>query len=204
MEVVLYFLVYNGKKQKGRNQLRVIAGNYKGRKLKSLEGQNTRPTSDKIKGAVFNSIGPYFDEEVVLDLFSGSGNLAIEAVSRGAKKAFCVEQHPAAIKVIKANVEMTKEHEKFQVYKMKAEKALKYFAEEHQSFDLIFLDPPYAQQKIVEQIQEMLTNELIRPWGQIICETDRLTQLPNDIVGLTLKKRRIYGNTEIVIYQKGE
>lgn len=66
--------------------MRVIAGDFKGRKLTSLSGDNTRPTSDKIKGSIFNMIGPYFDEEIVLDLFSGSGNLAIEAVSRGLKK----------------------------------------------------------------------------------------------------------------------
>lgn len=182
--------------------MRIIAGEYKGRKLKSLDGQNTRPTSDKIKGAIFNSIGPYFEDEVVLDLFSGSGNLAIEAVSRGAKKAICVEQHPTAVKIIKENIELTKEREKFQVLKMKAEKALKIFSEERQTFDLIFLDPPYAQQKIVEQIEEMMQNDLINDWGKIVCETDRSAGLPDNIDGLVLRKRQIYGGTEIVIYQK--
>lgn len=182
--------------------MRIIAGEYKGRKLKSLDGQNTRPTSDKIKGAIFNSIGPYFEDEVVLDLFSGSGNLAIEAVSRGAKKAICVEQHPAAVKIIKENIELTKEREKFQVLKMKAEKALKFFSEERQTFDLIFLDPPYAQQKIVEQIAEMMKDDLINDWGKIVCETDRSAGLPDNIDGLVLRKRQIYGGTEIVIYQK--
>lgn len=182
--------------------MRIIAGEYKGRKLKSLDGQNTRPTSDKIKGAIFNSIGPYFEDEVVLDLFSGSGNLAIEAVSRGAKKAICVEQHPTAVKIIKENIELTKEREKFQVLKMKAEKALKIFSEERQTFDLIFIDPPYAQQKIVEQIEEMMQNDLINDWGKIVCETDRSAGLPDNIDGLVLRKRQIYGGTEIVIYQK--
>lgn len=183
--------------------MRVIAGKFKGRKLKSLAGQNTRPTSDKIKGAIFNRIGPYFEEEVVLDLFSGSGNLAIEAVSRGAKKAFCVEQHSGAIKVIKENIAATKETDKFHVLKMNAERALKLFAEEGQTFDLVFLDPPYAQQKIVEQVEEMLEKRLINDGGCVICETDRSAGLPDEISELSLKKRQIYGGTEIVIYQKG-
>ena len=73
--------------------MRVVAGEYGGRKLKSLEGSNTRPTTDKVKGAILNMIGPYFDGGLVLDLFSGSGGLAIEAVSRGMDHAYCVDRH---------------------------------------------------------------------------------------------------------------
>lgn len=72
--------------------MRIISGNYGGRRLKSLAGANTRPTTDKVKESIFNMIGPYFDGEIVLDLFAGSGGLAIEAVSRGCSHAVCVDK----------------------------------------------------------------------------------------------------------------
>lgn len=76
--------------------MRIISGNYGGRRLKSLAGANTRPTTDKVKESIFNMIGPYFDGETVLDLFAGSGGLAIEAVSRGCSHAVCVDKITSA------------------------------------------------------------------------------------------------------------
>ncbi len=78
--------------------MRIISGNYGGRRLKSLAGANTRPTTDKVKESIFNMIGPYFDGETVLDLFAGSGGLAIEAVSRGCSHAVCVDKNYQALK----------------------------------------------------------------------------------------------------------
>ncbi|MDU0990620.1 MAG: RsmD family RNA methyltransferase, partial [Enterococcus faecium] len=89
--------------------MRIISGNYGGRRLKSLAGANTRPTTDKVKESIFNMIGPYFDGETVLDLFAGSGGLAIEAVSRGCSHAVCVDKNYQALKIIKENIEITKE-----------------------------------------------------------------------------------------------
>lgn len=182
--------------------MRVVAGTYGGRRLKSLSGDQTRPTSDKVKGSIFNMIGPYFDGGVVLDLFSGSGSLAIEAVSRGCFAAVCVEKSFQAIKVIEENIEITKEKEKFSVLKADADHALTQFGQQNKSFDYIFLDPPYAKQKIVAQVERMLELELINPEGLIICEIDVKVQLPDEIPGLSLYKRKTYGTTEIVIYER--
>ncbi|MGQ4819874.1 RsmD family RNA methyltransferase, partial [Enterococcus faecium] len=77
--------------------------------LKALDGDNTRPTTDKVKESIFNMIGPYFDGGMALDLYSGSGGLAIEAVSRGMDKSICIEKNFAALKVIKENIAITKE-----------------------------------------------------------------------------------------------
>ena len=84
--------------------MRVISGEYGGRRLKALDGDNTRPTTDKVKESIFNMIGPYFDGGMALDLYSGSGGLAIEAVSRGMDKSVCIEKNFAALKVIKENI----------------------------------------------------------------------------------------------------
>ena len=181
--------------------MRVIAGEYGGRKLKSLVGDNTRPTSDKIKGSIFNMIGPYFDGEKVLDLYAGSGSLAIEAVSRGASYAFCVDKNYGAIRVIQENIQMTKEIEKFKVKKMDAQKALFFFQQEKQLFDIVFLDPPYAHQNIIEEMNTMKTLGLLNEGALVVCETDISVQLPDEIEGYQLKKRQKYGRTLIVIYE---
>lgn len=181
--------------------MRVIAGDYRGRKLKSLTGDKTRPTTDKVKGAIFNRIGPYFSGGKVLDLFAGSGALAIEAISRGCEFAVCIDRSFDAIRVIQENVELTKEPEKFLVKKMTADKALLFLSQSNDQFDYIFLDPPYAKQQIVEQIQQMVELNLLAEHAQIICETDQSVELPETIDGtIQVRKRQLYGRTEVVIY----
>ncbi|MGX7023362.1 16S rRNA (guanine(966)-N(2))-methyltransferase RsmD [Vagococcus hydrophili] len=181
--------------------MRVIAGNFKGRKLNSLSGDNTRPTSDKIKGSIFNMIGPYFDEELVLDLYSGSGNLAIEAISRGAKKAYCFDNHFKAISVINENIALTKQGSDFVVKKMDADKGLEWLSSNKLSFDLVFLDPPYAKQTIEKQLEKMLELELFAPFCKVVCETDKKVDLPEEIKELSLSKVQSYGATKVYIYR---
>lgn len=124
-----------------------------GRPLKTLEGKTTRPTSDKVRGAIFNMIGPYFEVGRVLDLYAGSGGLSIEAVSRGMSSAVLVERDRKAQTIVAENIQMTKEVGKFQLLKMDAERALEQVSGE---FDLVFLDPPYAKEQIVADIEKWL------------------------------------------------
>lgn len=182
--------------------MRVVAGEYGGRPLKSLSGNNTRPTTDKVKGAIFNMIGPYFDGGAALDLFSGSGGLAIEAVSRGMDLAVCVERNFAAMKIIQTNVAMTKEPQKFRLLKQDANKAITLLAAEKATFDLIFLDPPYAKQEIVEQIEKLLQLGLLAPDCRIVCETDKSVELPELIGTFACRKRQTYGISAITIYER--
>lgn len=181
--------------------MRVISGEYRGRKLKSLPGENTRPTSDKVKESIFNMIGPYFDGGQVLDLFSGSGSLAIEAISRGMDHAVCVDRSYQAIKVIQDNISMTKEPKKFEVIKGDASKLLSRFAAEGKSFDLILLDPPYAKQEIVDQIEQMLTLGLLSKDCRVVCETDKKFVLPETIGTLQQTRQQVYGLAAITIYR---
>ncbi|OTP12031.1 RsmD family RNA methyltransferase [Enterococcus sp. 10A9_DIV0425] len=184
--------------------MRVISGNYGGRRLKSLTGSNTRPTTDKVKESIFNMIGPYFDEESVLDLYSGSGGLAIEAVSRGCSHAVCVEKSYQAFKVIKENIEITKEVEKFTLLKLDADKAIEQLALENQRFDYVFLDPPYAKQKIISQIERMEDLQLFNPLAVIVCETDKTVELPESIGTFQQTRRQTYGITAVTIFRKEE
>lgn len=182
--------------------MRVVAGEYRGRRLKALDGENTRPTTDKVKESIFNMIGPYFDDERVLDLYSGSGGLAIEAISRGASHACCIEKNFSAIKVIKENIAVTKEPEKFTVKKMDADKALDVLLEEGKTFDIVLLDPPYAQQKIEKQLVMMEENHMLTNQSVVVCETDKSVALPEEIGSLYKAKEAIYGITQITIYRK--
>jgi 16S rRNA (guanine(966)-N(2))-methyltransferase RsmD len=180
--------------------MRVVAGEFGGRKLKTLTGSNTRPTTDKVKGAIFNMIGPYFDGGNALDLFSGSGSLGIEAVSRGMDQAVLVEKNYRAMEIIRENVAMTKKEAAFQLLKMPANQAIQQLTDNVLLFDLVLLDPPYAKQEIVKQIEMLLHNDLLTSRATVVCETDKEVILPEKIGTLKERKRQDYGITAITIY----
>lgn len=181
--------------------MRVISGEFRGRKLKSLPGDNTRPTTDKVKESIFNMIGPYFDGGQCLDLFAGSGGLAIEAISRGMAHAYLVDRSYPAIQVIKENIAITKAESQFTLWKMTAEGAIRQLAEANQQFDLVLLDPPYAKQQIFKQLTELVAADLIAEQGIVVCETDKAVELPEEIAEkLYQVRRQNYGITAVTIY----
>ena len=177
--------------------MRVVAGDFGGRPLKTLEGKTTRPTTDKVKGAIFNMIGPFFDGGRVLDLFSGSGSLAIEAISRGMSSAVLVEKDRRAQAVIQENIKMTKSEKQFQLLKMDAARALTQLTGQ---FDLVLLDPPYAKEQIVEDIEKLEERRLLSQDVLVVCETDKDVELPEEIAGLGIWKQKIYGISKVTVY----
>ena len=118
--------------------MRIISGKYAKRNLFTLKSNRTRPTSDKVKESLFNSLGQFFNGGNVLDLYAGSGALGIEAVSRGCDHASLVDINHAACSIIKKNVALTKEENRFDIYNMRSSAALKLFAEKELKFDLVF------------------------------------------------------------------
>lgn len=181
--------------------MRIVAGDYGGRKLKAVPGMKTRPTTDKVKEAMFNIIGPYFDGGEVLDLFAGSGGLSIEAVSRGAKKATLVDRQYQAIKTIKENIAVTKEEERFEVLKGDANKMLLKLAQANRTFEYVFLDPPYKEQQIVELMQKLSELKLLKDDALVICETDQQAKLPEELENFMFIKHADYGITELTFYR---
>ena len=177
--------------------MKIVSGTYGGRPLKTLEGKTTRPTSDKVRGAMFNMIGPYFDGGRVLDLYAGSGGLSIEAVSRGMEQAVLVEKDRRAQGIIASNIQMTKESHKFQLLKMEAHQALNQL---QGSFDLIFLDPPYAKEQIVADIEALTERGLLGEEVMVVCETDKAVDLPEEIACLGIWKEKIYGISKVTVY----
>lgn len=182
--------------------MRVVAGDYGGRPLKALDGKTTRPTTDKVKGAIFNMIGPYFNGGRALDLFAGSGGLSIEAVSRGMDEAILVEKDFRAQKIVMENIKMTKEDSKFTLLKMPAEKAMNSLAAQGQKFDLVLLDPPYAKEEIENNIQFLQDKDMLSDDATIVCETDKSVDLSNEIGSFELIKQKVYGISKISIYEK--
>ena len=141
-------------------------------------------------------IGPYFEGGRVLDLYAGSGGLSIEAVSRGMSSAVLVERERKAQAVIAENIQMTKEVSKFQLLKMEAERALEHV---NDPFDLVFLDPPYAKEQIVADIEKMAERNLFSQEVMVVCETDKSVELPEEIACLGIWKEKIYGISKVTV-----
>ena len=186
------------------NYMRVVAGEYGGLRLKAVPGMKTRPTTDKVKEAMFNIIGPYLEGGQVLDLFAGSGGLSIEAVSRGADHATLVDRQYQAIKTIHENLSVTKEEDKFTVLKGDAYKMLNKLAKQEQGFDYVFLDPPYKKQQILELMEQLKKLGLLNTDALIICETDQVADLPEELADFELIKKADYGITELTFYRYKE
>ncbi|KGX93283.1 rRNA methyltransferase [Pontibacillus halophilus JSM 076056 = DSM 19796] len=150
--------------------MRVIAGVHKGRALRPVPTKSTRPTTDKVKEALFHMIGPYFEGGTFLDLFAGSGGLGIEALSRGMNLGIFVDKHPKAISTIRENVKTLKLDDQVEIYRNEAFKALKAVSKRDIAFDLIILDPPYGKVSFEELFESIENYNLLKEDGLVVCE----------------------------------
>lgn len=183
--------------------MRVISGVYKGRQLKAVPGKSTRPTTNKVKEALFQVIGPYFQGGAVMDLFAGSGSLGIEAMSRGLDQAIFVDKHPKAIHTINANVKAMKLEEQTEVFKADAFRSLNAVAKRGLQFELILLDPPYKTVNYETYLNEIDQLHLLKKGGFVYCEHDVSEKLPKHHEHFSVMKQENYGGTiGITIYKK--
>lgn len=180
--------------------MRIVSGKYGGIRLNPVKSDKTRPTTDKVKESLFSMTGPYYHGGRFLDLFAGSGAVGIEAVSRGMDNAVLVDRQYQAIKTIKENITKIHAEEQFEVIKGNAEMVLKQLADDEVKFDMVFLDPPYKLQKIVETLANLNDLNLLNDSAVVICETDNHTDLPLDINGFHAIKQKNYGLTNLTIY----
>ena len=179
--------------------MRVITGSARGAKLRTLDGLDTRPTSDRVKEAIFNIIQFDLEGRRVLDLFSGSGQLAIEALSRGASYAVLVDQNLEAVKVIKENLKKVRMDQRASVFRADYQQFLSTCRE---SFDLIFLDPPYAEKYLEKSLQIISEIDILSEGGIIICERSREKALPPSVGDLICSKDYNYGKTAVNLYTR--
>ncbi len=180
--------------------MKIISGIYKGRVLEGFDIDGTRPTMDRVKESLFGMIQNNIPNSTVLDLFSGSGNLGLEALSEGASLAVLVDQNKKAIDTINRNIKNIG-ISSVKVLWMDYQKALDCLKEDKVKFDVIFLDPPYKTDYIENSINKITENNLLKEDGIMICESDNLNKIiyPSNYKSVKEKK---YGDKYIVILKK--
>ena len=181
--------------------MRVISGTAKGTKLNSIESLSTRPTLDRVKEPLFSIIQAYIDDANVLDLFAGSGALGIETLSRGAKKCTFCDKSYESIKMLKQNLLKTRLEEKATIYVEDFKKCIKTLNE---TFDIIFIDPPYKMDIGVEAIKMILENKLLTNDGIIILETDEKTRELKELENINIEVLdvRKYGRVNLLFLRE--
>lgn len=158
--------------------MRVISGSARGRKLKAPEGMTTRPTTDRIKESLFNIIAADLYECRFLDLFSGSGSMGIEAISRGAKKAVFVDNNRNSVSVINENIKATRFEERAEVMCCDVSNAIARLGSLGEKFDIIFMDPPYNKGFIESTLTYIVKANILADDGYIIAEQSQEDKIP--------------------------
>ncbi len=181
--------------------MRIITGEAKGRRLMTLEGEMTRPTSERVKEAIFSIIQFDIEGRRVLDLFGGSGQLGLEALSRGAASAVITDSNPDAVNVIKANAKSTRLDSRCRISVMEYDAFLKY-AKGRESFDLIFLDPPYKSDFLSAALRLIDKGGVAKPGAFIVCEHETPDIFGGDekLSGrYEIKKANVYGRVRVTL-----
>ncbi len=179
--------------------MRVITGKARGVALKTPDGMQTRPTADRVKEALFSIIQFDIPGAHVLDLFGGTGQLGIEALSRGAKSAVFVDEREDACKLIRENLRRTKLEGEGRVVRSDY---LAYLQRCRETFDIIFLDPPYAEVFLENSLNRIREIDILRSGGIIVAERPLGKELPWDLPGYTRSKDYKYGKTLLTLYRK--
>lgn len=179
--------------------MRVITGKARGVALKTPNGMQTRPTTDRVKEALFSIIQFDIPGARVLDLFGGTGQLGIEALSRGATKAVFVDAGEEACKLIRHNLRLTKLEQEASVIRADY---LDYLKRSKEKFDIIFLDPPYAEVFLENALKLVTEIDILQTNGIIITERPLGKELPWEFEGYTRSKDYKYGNTLLALYRK--
>ncbi|MBQ6042271.1 MAG: 16S rRNA (guanine(966)-N(2))-methyltransferase RsmD [Oscillospiraceae bacterium] len=179
--------------------MRVITGSARGRRLITPEGLDTRPTTDKVKEAICSSLQFDFPGANVLDLFAGSGQMAIEALSRGARRATFIDADQRAIECIRQNVKNCRFADSSVILRSDA---VSFLQRNHEKFDIAFLDPPYRHDTL-QQILPLLA-ENMQENGIIVCEHEPECNLPQTILHFDLQKQKKYGKIIISVYRNAD
>jgi 16S rRNA (guanine966-N2)-methyltransferase len=182
--------------------MRITGGQLRGRILLGPRGLRIRPTADRVREAVFNILGQDLLGYHVLDLFSGTGSLGLEALSRGAAYAVFIDNLQESIDLIKKNVERCGHRRSSRILMRDLTKGIPWghaFLEKR--FDLVFLDPPYSRDIAPTLVAEIASEESLSAMARVVIETGKTTDLPLSLSGLSRVHTRIYGDTKISIYE---
>ena len=182
--------------------MRIIGGSASGRTLKAPAGAQTRPTSDRVREALFSILGTPPDDAQILDLFAGSGGLGLEALSRGAQKVVFVDQNNAALQALRQNIETLGFGSSTEVHRADAPQQLKRLLTGPLRFHWIFIDPPYASSLASECLQILSGATLLTSEGLIVVEHDRRSPPDEVYASLIRSDTRRYGDTSLSFYER--
>ena len=177
--------------------MRVISGTSKGRKLATPKNLSLRPTSDRVKESIFNILRGRIAEGMALDLFAGTGNLGIEAISRGARKVIFVEKGRHALRLIQRNLAQFGLEERSEVLPIDANRAIGILMEKGEIFDLILMDPPYEKGLIKRTLLKLISHPIYATGSILVIEHDRREPMPDTLEGWNLVRERRLGDTVI-------
>jgi len=180
--------------------MRVITGTARGRRLKELEGMDTRPTTDRVKEGLFSALQFEIEGRRVLDLFAGTGQLGIEALSRGAASCVFVDHRPDAVKLIRENLKITDLTDRGRVI---SGDAMEYLQSLREKFDLILLDPPYAAGLLEPALTHIARYDLLNPGGILVAEAPTEKTLPALAAPYGISHTYRYGRIGLTVYRRG-
>jgi len=179
--------------------LRILGGESKGRKLKGPGKLNFRPATGRVKEFIFAILGPHIEHAVVLDLFSGSGSIGIEALSRGADRVIMVEQSANHIRIIKHNLEICRYGDRAEIIKGDVFRTLKFYGTQKDHFDIIFADPPFNKMLRSEIVEHVERNRLLASEGRLIIE-HQADDREGSIDHYQLIRQKRFGHCMVSIY----
>ncbi|NWG01815.1 MAG: 16S rRNA (guanine(966)-N(2))-methyltransferase RsmD [Syntrophaceae bacterium] len=177
--------------------MRIITGRSKGRRLSRPKGHGVRPTSDRVKESIFNILGEEVEGKIVLDLFAGTGNLGIEALSRGASKAIFVEKGRQALRFIQRNLNQLGLEDGSEIIPKDVNRAIGMLKQRGESFDLILMDPPYGKGWVKKTLTKLNSHPIYGKDSLLVIEHDRREYLPQDLEGWALIRQKKIGDTLI-------
>ncbi len=180
--------------------MRIISGEYKGKKLKPPKNKFIRPTSDRVKEAVFNILGSKVLDSLFLDLFAGTGSMGIEALSRGASRAVFVDNNNSSLKIIRENLEMTKLLNKSEIINDSCLNCVNKLKHKYEKFDIIYMDPPYNMENIIQLLEIVINQGLLDREGVLLLEHSKNKQFDERVNDLIKVKQKRYGDTCISFY----
>lgn len=180
--------------------MRIISGKAKGKKLYSPKGQTIRPTADRVKESIFDVLGDRWEGIRALDLFSGTGSLGLEAISRGAEQVVFVEKYRPALDLLKKNISLCGFDSHALVLAMPVSRGLTLMGQRGESFSVIFADPPYGRGWVDKTVQEILAHRVLSKEGVIVIEHASSESPHGDQGELATLKQKTYGDTTVSFF----
>lgn len=184
--------------------MRIIAGKARGLKLITPRDLQIRPTSDRVKESVFNIIQNNIYDSIIIDLFAGTGNLGIEALSRNAKKVYFIDGSKDSIDIIKENLAKTNFISQAEVISTDVVAGIYRLAEKDVQADIIFMDPPYNKGLALVALEHIASKNLLNSSGIIVVEHDKIENMPEEMDIIIRFRRKDYGNTSVSFYKQKE